>query len=84
MFDLYHIHHMKGEVLIQFQQAKKHIGHIQIASVPKRNEPSNYEFDFLKDILNDDTIKKPLWVGAEYNPKTGYVKDGVDWIKHFK
>ena len=37
---------MKGEVLIQFQQAKKHIGHIQIVSVPKRNEPSNYEFDF--------------------------------------
>ena len=67
-----------------FHQAKKHIGHIQILSVPKRNEPSNYEFDFLKEILNDDTIKKPLWVGAEYNPKTGYVKDGVDWIKHFK
>ena len=57
MFDLYHIHHMKGEVLIQFQRAKKHIGHIQIASVQKRNEPSNYEFDFLKEILNDDTIK---------------------------
>ena len=38
----------------------------------------------LKDILNDDTIKKPLWVGAEYNPKTGYVRDGIDWIKNFK
>ena len=84
MFDFYHIHHMKGEVLFHFQQAKNHIGHIQIASVPKRNEPSSYEFDFLKEILNDDTIKKPLWVGAEYNPKTGYVRDGVDWIKHFK
>ncbi len=47
---------MKGEVLFHFQQAKKHIGHIQIVSVPKRNEPSNYEF-ILKDILNDDTIK---------------------------
>ena len=67
MFDFYHIH--QNEVLIQFQQAKKHIGHIQIASVPKRNEPSNYEFDFLKDILNDDTIKKPLWVGAELTLK---------------
>ena len=41
-------------------------------------------FDFLKDIQNDDTIKKPLWVSAEFNPKTGYVRDGVDWIKHFK
>ena len=48
---------MKGKVLFNFQQEKKHIGHIQIASVPKRNEPSNYEFDFLKDILNNDTIK---------------------------
>ena len=37
----------------------------------------------LKDILNDDTIKN-MWVGAEFNPKTGYVRDGVDWIKHFK
>ena len=45
MFDFYHIHHMKGEVLFHFQQAN-HIGHIQIASVPKRNEPSNYELIF--------------------------------------
>ena len=46
MFDFYHIHHMKSEVLVLFKQVKKYIGHIQIASVPNRNEPSNYEFDF--------------------------------------
>ena len=84
MFDFYHVHHLKGNFLLHFQQVKKHIGHIQIASVFKRNEPSNYEFDFLKDILNDDAIKKPLWVGAEYKPQTGFVKDGVNWIRHFK
>ena len=37
---------MKGEVLFHFQQAKKHIEHIQIVSLPKRNEPSNYKYDF--------------------------------------
>ena len=84
MFDFYHIHHMKSEVLVLFKKVKKYIGHIQIASVPNRNEPSNYEFEFLRNILEDKTIESPLWVGAEYKPKTGFVRDGISWINSFK
>ena len=73
-----------GNFLLHFQKTKKHIGHIQIASIFRRNEFSNYEFDFLKDILNDDAVKKPLLFGAEYKPQSGFVKDNVNWIKHFK
>ena len=75
---------MKSEVLVLFKKVKKYIGHIQIASVPNRNEPSNYEFEFLRNILEDKTTEIPLWVGAEYKPRTGFVRDGISWINSFK
>jgi len=55
------------------------IGHIQIASVPSRNEPAGEElnYPFLFDEL--DRLGYVSFVGCEYRPK-GKTLDGLGWF----
>jgi hydroxypyruvate isomerase len=58
------------------------IGHIQIASVPSRNEPDGEElnYPFLFDEL--DRLGYSGFVGCEYNPR-GKTIDGLGWFKPY-
>ena len=58
------------------------IGHIQIASVPSRNEPGSEElnFPFLFDEL--DRLGYGGFVGCEYRPK-GNTVEGLGWFAPF-
>lgn len=82
MFDCYHLQLMEGDICNRLERLMPIIGHIQIASVPFRNEPDqgelNYSYIFSK--LQEINYSKPI--GAEYKPKEGSVN--TRWMEKFK
>ncbi len=62
------------------------VGHLQVASVPDRNEPDRGEIDFeyLFDIV--DELEFAGWIGCEYRPRSGALPSGTSaglgWIKN--
>lgn len=78
-FDIYHRQIVHGDVTMALREMMPLIGHIQIASVPSRNEPAGEElnYPFLFDEL--DRLGYGGFVGCEYRPK-GKTTDGLDWF----
>ena len=81
--DFYHAQIMEGDLAETFKKYFKDIGHTQIASVPKRNEPDDGEvnYPYLYQLL--DEMGYEGYVGCEYRPK-GKTEDGLDWFKALK
>jgi len=78
-FDIYHRQIVHGDVTIALRRMMPMIGHIQIASVPSRNEPAGEElnYPFLFDEL--DRLGYDGFVGCEYRPK-GNTANGLGWF----
>ncbi len=78
-FDIYHRQIVHGDVTMALRAMMPLIGHIQIASVPSRNEPAGEElnYPFLFDEL--DRLGYAGFVGCEYRPK-GKTVDGLGWF----
>ncbi|MGP9811741.1 2-oxo-tetronate isomerase [Rhodopseudomonas sp. NSM] len=78
-FDIYHCQILHGDVTMRLREMMPIIGHIQIASVPSRNEPDGEElnYPFLFDEL--DRLGYAGFVGAEYRPR-GPTLDGLGWF----
>ena len=80
MFDCYHIQIMEGNIAQKLRDLLPIIGHIQIASVPKRAEPDfgelNYKYIF--ELLVDLGYDAPI--GAEYKPQTT-TDEGLGWME---
>ena len=81
--DFYHAQIMEGDLAETFKKYFKDIGHTQIASVPKRNEPDDGEvnYPYLYQLL--DEMGYEGYVGCEYRPK-GKTEDGLAWFKALK
>ena len=78
LFDVYHIQIMEGDLLRRLDRHWPHVGHVQIASVPRRHEPDEGEVAFAA-ILDDLTARGYQgFVGAEYNPR-GSTLAGLGW-----
>jgi hydroxypyruvate isomerase len=89
-FDLYHCQVMEGDLAskIRHYLPMGRVGHLQIAGVPERHEPSVGElnYDYLFDIV--DTVSAQCgwdgWIGCEYRPARGAVpggtSQGLDWL----
>ena len=45
-FDVYHRQILHGDVTMSFRALQPIVGHIQVASVPSRNEPDGEELNF--------------------------------------
>jgi 2-dehydrotetronate isomerase len=77
--DLYHMQIMEGDLAIKLSKYAPQCGHVQVAGVPKRNEPNTGEvhYPFLYDHL--DTIGYSGWIGCEYRP-AGNTTDGLSWF----
>jgi 2-dehydrotetronate isomerase len=82
-FDIYHRQIIHGDVLMGLRQMMPIIGHIQIASVPARNEPGSGELDDFKVLRALDSLGYSEYVGCEYRPANGTV-DGLGWLKRVK
>ena len=85
--DLYHCQVSEGDVTSKLHQylPTGRVGHIQIASVPRREEPDRGElnYPYLFECL--DTLGYQGWVGCEYRPHRGPVPGattaGLDWLR---
>lgn len=78
-FDIYHCQIIHGDVTMRLRRLIKQIAHVQIASVPSRNEPDGEElnYPFLFDEL--DRLGYAGIVGCEYRPR-GKTEDGLAWF----
>lgn len=82
-YDVYHRQILHGDVLVSLEALMPIVGHVQIASVPKRNEPNTGE-------LNDSAIFAALdrlgydgFVGCEYRP-VAVTEDGLGWFAPYR
>ncbi len=83
MFDLYHVQIMQGDILRRLEEHLPAIGHIQIASVPGRNEPDIGELAIDRVLQALDEMGYEGYVGAEYIPKRTEA-EGLAWLSAFK
>lgn len=79
MFDCYHVAMQDGDVMAQFKAHAPQIGHVQLASVPQRQEPG---YDDLLDppslIADMQALGYAGAFGCEYRPR-GSVEVGLGW-----
>ena len=82
MFDVYHVGCAEGDILTKLAQYMPHIGHIQIAAVPTRNEPDEGEVNYPNVLKRVDELGYTGWIGCEYRPR-GAVEAGLGWLKAY-
>ena len=80
-FDIYHRQIIHGDVLTALKQMMPIIGHVQIASVPRRHEPGTGELDDFRIFAALDELGYEGYVGCEYRP-AGATLPGLSWMKH--
>jgi hydroxypyruvate isomerase len=82
-FDCYHCQITEGDVTTRLRAAFGRIGHIQIASVPGRNEPDGQElnYPFIFQTLNE--LGYGGWIGAEYKPRAA-TSAGLGWLREYR
>ncbi len=80
--DLYHCQIVEGDVSMKLRKylREKSVGHIQIASVPERNEPDRGELNYDCVLGLIDELGFDGWIGCEYRPKAG-TSEGLAWLK---
>ena len=82
-FDVYHRQILHGDVTTALRQLMPLIGHIQIASVPSRNEPTGEELNDRFIFQELDRLGYDGFVGCEYRPK-GNTLDGLGWFAPYR
>ncbi len=78
-FDIYHRQIVHGDVMTGLEQMMPIIGHVQIASVPGRNEPGTGELRDTRILAALDDLGYAGFVGCEYRPKAGTL-EGLGWL----
>ena len=80
--DLYHCQIVEGDVAMKLRKylPTGKVGHLQIAGVPERQEPSIGELnhDYLFSVI--DELAFDGWIGCEYRPKAG-TSAGLAWLR---
>lgn len=77
--DFYHVQIVEGDIAMKVRRYLPHIGHIQIAGVPERNEPDTGEINYPYLFRLLDELGYDGWLGCEYRPKKGTV-EGLAWM----
>jgi hydroxypyruvate isomerase len=81
-FDIYHCQIIHGDVTMRLREMMPIIGHIQIASIPSRNEPDGEELNYPFLFAELDRLGYGGFVGCEYHPR-GKTTDGLAWFKPY-
>ncbi|HEV7286703.1 MAG TPA: TIM barrel protein, partial [Kaistia sp.] len=79
-YDIYHRQILHGDVIKSLEALLPIIGHVQIASVPLRNEPGTGELNDFRIFDELDRLGYAGFVGCEYRP-AGATLDGLSWMK---
>ncbi|MBP2299170.1 2-oxo-tetronate isomerase [Azospirillum picis] len=82
-FDLYHRQIIHGDVTMALRRLMPLVAHVQVASVPSRNEPDGEELNwpFLFDEI--DRLGYQGFVGCEYRPRSSTL-EGLGWFAPFR
>lgn len=78
-FDVYHRQILHGDVTTSLRALLPLIGHIQIASVPSRQEPDGEELNYAFLFAELDRLGYAGFVGCEYRPRAGTM-EGLGWF----
>lgn len=79
-FDCYHRAMLGKDVVEGLVKSARHLGHIQIAGMPGRNEPDTSVVDYTPIFHTLIDLNYDGWIGCEYNP-LGKTLDGLGWRK---
>ncbi|MCU0805264.1 MAG: hydroxypyruvate isomerase family protein [Burkholderiales bacterium] len=81
--DLYHCQIVEGDLATTIRKYLPDVGHMQIAGVPERHEPSLGEvnYPYLFDLI--DALGYDGWIGCEYRPKAG-TSAGLGWLAPYR
>ena len=79
-FDIYHRQIIHGDVLRGLEELLPITGHIQISSVPARNEPTTGELNDLRILKAIETLGYAGAIGCEYTPAGGTL-EGLGWMR---
>jgi hydroxypyruvate isomerase len=82
-FDIYHCQIIHGDITMHLREMIDITGHIQIASIPSRNEPDGEELNYPFLFAELDRLGYAGFVGCEYNPR-GRTEDGLGWFDQYK
>lgn len=82
-FDIFHRQIMHGDVVEGLKKLLPISTHIQVASVPSRNEPCGEELNFPYIFEMLDALGYQGWIGCEYNPKAGTL-EGLGWLDAYR
>lgn len=81
-FDFYHMERIYGGAIPFFEKYVEHIGHVQIADYPGRNQPGTGKMNY-NEIFNClSSMQYDGFIGLEYLPKTTS-EASFDWIELF-
>jgi len=79
-FDIYHRQIIHGDVMRGLEELLPITGHIQISSVPDRNEPTTGELNDLRILKALEKMGYAGVIGCEYTPAGGTL-EGLSWMK---
>lgn len=82
-FDIYHRQILHGDVAVALARLMPLIGHVQIASVPSRNEPDGEELNYPFLFGELDRLGHAGFVGCEYRPRTTTL-EGLGWFAPYR
>jgi 2-dehydrotetronate isomerase len=82
-FDLYHRQILHGDVTMALRRLMPLIGHVQIASVPGRNEPDGEELNYPFLFEEIDRLGYAGFIGCEYRPR-GQTRAGLGWFARYR
>jgi hydroxypyruvate isomerase len=86
--DLYHMQLTEGrlaetlEMALSRKSGPGQLKHIQVSSVPGRNEPEGGEINYPFIFERIDALGFGGWIGCEYKPKAGTL-EGLGWAKPY-
>ncbi|MCP8940633.1 hydroxypyruvate isomerase family protein [Alsobacter sp. SYSU M60028] len=78
-FDMYHRQILHGDVTMGLRAQFPMVAHVQIASVPSRNEPDGEEMNYPFLFAELDRLGYDGFVGCEYRPRAG-TREGLGWF----
>src|SRR2546430_1001765 len=81
-FDFYHAQIVGGDLIRRFEKHLPLVGHVQVAAVPTRHEPSEGEVNYPAIFEALDRLGYGGYVGAEYRPR-GRTEDGLAWARSY-
>ncbi|XP_033636311.1 putative hydroxypyruvate isomerase isoform X1 [Asterias rubens] len=83
--DLFHVQIMEGNVSNTIKKFFPYIGHMQMAQIPLRNEPSadgELNYDYIVAYI--ESLGYEGWMGAEYIPVSGKTEETLKWLGKYR